>query len=187
VTADASKHVFSNHDNKEAILTDACIFDHGVGKRKVKTKLSANITAWQESVEDRNSTFYQREYCRYFPEKLLTGRQAVENRPLSNYRHSYNSDHVEANDYKASRIEKLRRYIQIQNLQNRPKTCTSSVASCLVWHDKLERSSNTVVPSAQQQSPGEFVNSRPKTVAVCNRTPLVQTHSVAEANDDNDD
>jgi hypothetical protein len=198
VTTDASKHIFSNHDNREAILTDACVFDYGIGKRKAKPAIGSNITAWQETVEDgtRNSTYYQRDFCHFFSEKLLTGRKNVETRALSNYRHSYNSDQIESDDYKSSRIEKYRRYIQIQNLQNiqnRPKTSasTSGVASCLVWHDKLERSSNSMIPIINKRAndtQAEVTNSRPKTVAVCNiRSSLAQNSSTADANNENEE
>lgn len=149
---DVLKHPFSKHDNKQIFLNDPTLFSNGIGKKKVnsvnKSQWNPEFISWSIDAgkEKSKRTIYQNDFCPRLaaPQKLLTGRQNVENKFISIYSTNYSHGEPTPETSKDIHSDNYNRYLSKQ----RAKTCFSkdrerlTVANCLVWYRPNSNESN---------------------------------------------
>lgn len=177
--SDVLRHMFSNHDNKQALLNDPMLFGTGFGKKKIesknRSKFDPEFISWNEaSGRDRyRNTIYQRDYGssgslagdaappprpNVMNSKLLTARQSVENGERSVYKVNYSHGEPNTDHSKQIREETYNRFIN----KNRAKSCMAShekitVANCLVWNDGKSNYVRPQTTAVQSQPPADVV------------------------------
>lgn len=141
---EATKHNFSKHDNRQDILNNPLMFGSGLGKKKIdsinKNRWNPEFITWcEETGRDRiKKTIYQRDFCQSVQpnSKLLSARKNID-RPVSTYTVNYSNEDTSVDTYREIRHDTYQRFIQ----KNRAKSCVpgerSTVASCMVWCDKI--------------------------------------------------
>jgi hypothetical protein len=137
----ATKHIFSEHDNRQAFLNDPELFSKGLGKKKIdtlnKNRWNPEFIAWEhESGRGAvaKNTLYQRDFCHMTgPSRLLQNRLRTEATQVSSYKDAFSHGEPNARTCREIKSEISSRF----EYQGRAKTCAPkermSVASCMNW------------------------------------------------------
>lgn len=141
---DATKHNFSKHDNRQDILNNPLVFGSGLGKKKIdsvnKNKWNPEFISWcEDNGRDRlKNSIYQKDYCfnGQASSKLLSARKNMD-QTLSTYTLNYSNEETSVDTYREIRRDTYQRFIQKNRAKSSVSTERSSVASCMVWYDKI--------------------------------------------------
>ncbi|KAH3819145.1 uncharacterized protein LOC127882425 [Dreissena polymorpha] len=168
-TEPTRRHVFSHHDNREAFLNDALIFQQGLGRRRVPNStyhFKNDFMAWmpeREYVEKTQrplASTYKQDFAQskkqLFIERPKTSFEGV---PTTSYRYAHGSGAPNRYAIDAMNNEALK--LSLLNRKDRAMTAVNkgreSVASCLTWVSAKPKpvqsdltSSRPVVPPATQ-------------------------------------
>lgn len=168
------KHVFSHHDNRQAFLNDALIFQQGLGRRRVQNSTYAfknDFIAWmpeREYVERSRplASTYKLDFneaqgkCQLYTHRPKTSFDGVN---TTSYRYAHglaapNREVIDAMNNQALKLSLLNRKNRAMTAVNRGR---ESVATCLTWHASEEKAPSAtnqegptrpVVPPATQTS-----------------------------------
>ena len=148
------------------------MFGKGLGKKKIesvnKSKWNPRFIAWEEKEQQQpqKESMYQHDFCPQANQsKLLSGRQNLNNKPLTVYGCTFNANHDSLKrEMKENQIETYQRFLHKQRAKSQMTNERNNVASCLVWYDCTKQNRSNDECAADNVS-------RPKTVAVCNNLP----------------
>lgn len=190
------RHVFSHHDNRQAFLNDALIFQQGLGRRRVPNstyQFKHDFITWmpeREFVEKSRplASTYKVDFMQDTAKKQLLIKRpktSFEGVPTTSYRYAHgksapNKDTIDAMNNEALKLSLLNRKDRAMSAVYKGR---ESVASCLTWHafQPKEKSPQEpvrpVVPPATQTS--EFIphppsEPKPQSTMVVSQ-PVVQT------------
>ncbi len=137
----ATKHIFSEHDNRQAFLNDPELFSKGMGKKKIETinksRWNPEFIAWENECgrgAPHKNSLYQRDYCNMtVPPRLLQNRLRTEVTQISSYKDDYSYGMPNAHTCREVKSEISNRF----DYKYRAKTSVPkermSVASCMNW------------------------------------------------------
>ncbi|KAL4226112.1 hypothetical protein ACF0H5_014099 [Mactra antiquata] len=168
------KHVFSHHDNRQAFLNDALIFQQGLGRRRVPNstyQFKNDFIAWMPEREyiERSRPLVSTYKVDFMPSQaksqLWTKRPktSFEGVPTTSYKYAHggaapNKDSIDAMNNEALKLSLLNRKDRAMTSLNKGR---ESVASCMTWSSFRPKPSSPqetmkpVIPPATQTS--EFV------------------------------
>lgn len=156
------KHVFSHHDNRQAFLNDALIFQQGLGRRRVPNStynFKQDFITWmpeREFVERSRpltSTYKVDFMTKTAKNQLIVQRPitSFEGIPTTSYRYAHcdeapNKKTIDAMNNTALKLSFLNR--KEKPMSNKHNQGRESVATCLTWVSyKSERKSEPVRPT----------------------------------------
>lgn len=142
-----AKHVFSIHDNKQAFLSDAFIFQQGVGKKRHTTSMfdfKPDFYTWmplKEEIERSRplESTYRLDYNKNGKNQMWVKRPktSFETQPgITTYRYAHgtaapNRDEITA---QAGPALKLSQHQRKEGARSAAPPCRETVASCLSWY-----------------------------------------------------
>lgn len=161
-TQPARKHVFSHHDNRQAFLNDALIFQQGLGRRRVPNStynFKQDFITWmpeREFVERSRplTSTYKIDFMKKAAKNQLIVQRPItsfEGSSTTSYRYAHcdeapNKKTIDAMNNTALKLSFLNR--KEKPMTNKHKQGRESVATCLTWvSSKSERNSDPVRPT----------------------------------------
>ncbi|WAR25285.1 CC084-like protein [Mya arenaria] len=145
-TQPTRRHVFSHHDNRQAFLNDALIFQQGLGRRRVPNstyQFKNDFMAWMPEREYIEKT--QRPLSSTYKQDFMPGQSkqqmfitrpktSFEGVPTTSYRYSHgpgapNKSTIDAMNNEALKLSLLNRKDRAMSVNKGRE----SVASCLTW------------------------------------------------------